>query len=56
VRKETAKKYPELKDIFSALAAKLDTQTMTNLNYAVDGEHKSVQEVATDWLKSVGLI
>ncbi len=56
VRKETAKEYPELESIFSALAEKLDTQTMTELNYAVDGEHKSVADVAHDWLKSVGLI
>jgi osmoprotectant transport system substrate-binding protein len=56
VRKETAEEYPELASIFSALAEKLDTQTMTELNYAVDGEHKSVADVAHDWLKSVGLI
>jgi len=56
VRKETAEEYPELEAIFSALAEKLDTQTMTDLNYAVDGEHKSVADVAHEWLKSVGLI
>jgi osmoprotectant transport system substrate-binding protein len=56
VRKDTAKEYPELESIFSALAEKLDTQTMTELNYAVDGEHKSVADVAHEWLKSVGLI
>lgn len=56
VRKETAEKYPEFESIFSALAEKLDTQTMTDLNYAVDGEHKSVADVAREWLKSVGLI
>jgi osmoprotectant transport system substrate-binding protein len=56
VRKETAKEYPELESIFSALAEKLDTQTMTDLNYAVDSEHKSVADVAHEWLKSVGLI
>ena len=56
VKKETAEKYPELESIFTALAEKLDTQTMTDLNYAVDGEHKSVADVAHEWLKSVGLI
>jgi osmoprotectant transport system substrate-binding protein len=56
VRKDTAKEYPELESIFSALAEKLDTQTMTELNYAVDGEHKSVADIAHEWLKSVGLI
>ena len=56
VRKETATEFPELESIFSALAEKLDTQTMTDLNYAVDSEHKSVADVAREWLKSVGLI
>jgi osmoprotectant transport system substrate-binding protein len=56
VRQETAKQFPELESIFAALAEKLDTKTMTDLNYAVDGEHKSVEDVAHEWLKSVGLI
>jgi hypothetical protein len=56
VREAIAKKYPELKGIFAQLATKLDTQTMTELNYAVDGEHKNVSEVSKDWLKKVGLI
>jgi osmoprotectant transport system substrate-binding protein len=56
VRKETAEEYPELESIFTVLAEKLDTQTMTDLNYAVDSEHKSVADVAREWLKSVGLI
>lgn len=56
VKKETAEKYPELEKIFSELAEKLDTQTMTDLNYAVDGQHKKVEAVVGDWLKSVGLI
>ncbi len=56
VKKEVAAKYPELEAIFTQLAAKLDTQAMTNLNYAVDGEHKAVKDVVSEWLKSAGLI
>jgi osmoprotectant transport system substrate-binding protein len=56
VRKEIAEKYPELAEIFSGLTEKLDTQAMTDLNYAVDGEHKRVEEVAGGWLKSAGLL
>jgi osmoprotectant transport system substrate-binding protein len=56
VKKETAAKYPELEKIFSELAPKLDTQTMTDLNYAVDGEHKNVKDVVAEWLKGAGLI
>ncbi len=56
VRKETADKYPELEKIFAGLAGKLDTTTMTELNYQVDVEHKPVKDVARDWLKKAGLI
>ena len=56
VKKETAEKYPELETIFTKLAAKLDTATMTDLNYQVDGEHKNVKDVAQAWLKGAGLI
>lgn len=56
VKQETFAKYPELEGIFEKLAAKLDTATMTRLNYEVDGEHKDVKKTAEDWLKSVGLI
>ena len=55
-KKEVADKYPQLESIFAALAKKLDTETMTALNYAVDGEHKAVKEVVTQWLKEAGLI
>jgi len=56
VKQETLTKYPELETIFSDLAKHLDTAAMTNLNFQVDGEHKNVKDVATEWLKSVGLI
>jgi len=38
------------------LAEKLDTETMTALNYQVDGEHKAVKEVVSQWLKDAGLL
>jgi osmoprotectant transport system substrate-binding protein len=56
VKKETAVQYLELEKIFAELAKKLDTATMTDLNYQVDVEHKPVKDVARDWLKKVGLI
>ncbi|MFW6374579.1 MAG: glycine betaine ABC transporter substrate-binding protein [Thermodesulfobacteriota bacterium] len=56
VRKETADKYIELQKIFAALGAKLNTEAMTKLNYAVDIEHKRASEVAKEWLKKEGLI
>ena len=56
VKKETAEKFPELATIFLPLAEKLDTAAMTEMNYQVDSEHKSVEDVAKTWLKSVGLL
>ena len=56
VRKDSAAAYPELEKIFGELAKKLDTATMTDLNYQVDVEHKTVKDVANAWLKKVGLI
>ena len=56
VSKETAAKYPELVDIFAKLGARLNTQEMTKLNYAVDIEHKGAMDAASEWLKAQGLI
>ena len=55
-KKDVADKYPQLESIFAALAGKLDTGTMTALNYAVDGKHEAVKEVVARWLKDAGLI
>lgn len=56
VKKETAEKYPELETIFLPLAEKLDTAAMTEMNFQVGSEHKSVEDVSKTWLKSVGLL
>ena len=56
VSKQTAEKYPELDGIFKKLGEKLKTDEMTNLNYQVDIEHKTVQEAVGEWLKANGLI
>lgn len=54
-RLETLEKYPELKDLLSPIAAKLDTETMTKLN-AEAAEGKSPRDVALGWLRSEGFI
>jgi osmoprotectant transport system substrate-binding protein len=56
VRKETLDKNPKLADALNSLSAKLDDATMAKLNAAVDVEKKSVEEVATSFLKSQGLV
>lgn len=56
VRKDTLDTYPELTKIFAPLSQKLDTQTMTSLNFQVDGEHKPAKDVAKEWLTKAGLL
>ncbi|WP_406857795.1 glycine betaine ABC transporter substrate-binding protein [Alsobacter sp. KACC 23698] len=56
VRKETLDKNPKLAEILNALSAKLDDATMARLNASVDVDKKSVEEVASGFLKDQSLI
>ena len=56
VREEVLKKYPEIKDALNAMADKLTTAEMQQMNKAVDVEHKKEKEVARNWLQDNGLL
>jgi osmoprotectant transport system substrate-binding protein len=56
VRKEILDKYPKIADSLNALSAKLNDETMAKLNASVDVDKKTVEEVASGFLKSSGLI
>lgn len=56
VRKDALEKNPEIKDILEKISPLLDTETITKLNYEVDINERDPEEVAKEWLKSVGLI
>ena len=56
VRQETIEEHPELQDVINRMMATLDTDTMRELNYQVDVEHKSPKEVAHDFLVAKGLV
>jgi osmoprotectant transport system substrate-binding protein len=56
VRKEILDKYPKIADALNALSAKLNDETMAKLNASVDVDKKTVEEVASAFLKSNGLI
>lgn len=56
IRKATLDKAPQLSGILDGLAAKLDDATMTALNSAVDVDKKSIEEVASGFLKSQAMI
>ncbi|NMA82561.1 MAG: glycine betaine ABC transporter substrate-binding protein [Epulopiscium sp.] len=55
-RKETFEKHPELSSVLDPIIERLDTETITQLNYQVDIEEKEPKEVAREWLQSEGLI
>ncbi len=52
VREETLARYPALRTALQELAGKISDQDMRQMNYAVDGQHRDVQEVAREFLRS----
>ncbi len=56
IRHETLQKFPELNEILKGLEGLVDDSTMLQLNYEVEIEKKSPDEVALTFLKSYGLI
>lgn len=56
LRKDVLEKHPELEDIIHKLVGKIDAEKMTALNYEVDVNKRSPQEVALEFLKAEGLL
>lgn len=56
LRKDTLEKHPELEAIVAKLIGKIDAATMTELNYEVDVNKRSPQEVAVQFLKENNLL
>ena len=56
VRKAWLDANPKAADALNALSAKLDDATMAKLNASVDVDKKTVEEVASSFLKSQGLV
>ncbi|MBL6439129.1 ABC transporter permease/substrate-binding protein [Streptococcus suis] len=54
--KETLENYPELEQVLGVLAGKISTEEMTRMNYAVDVEGKSAEQVAREYLEQEGLL
>ncbi|SFM21303.1 osmoprotectant transport system substrate-binding protein [Gracilibacillus orientalis] len=53
---EVYENYPEIEEIFEPLAEQLNSETMRELNYQVDVEERSVQDVAEEYLSDNGLL
>jgi len=56
VRQRTLDKHPDLATHLESLAAKLDNETISGLNSLVDVHQKPVEEIASAFLRSSGLI
>lgn len=56
VREAVLKAHPEVSTILNKMAGKLDNNSMQKLNYQVDVEHKSADDVAKQFLIAQGLL
>jgi osmoprotectant transport system substrate-binding protein len=56
VRQQTEQLHPEVAHAIAELGSKISDQEMQQLNYALDGQHRDVKDVAHDFLRSKGLI
>lgn len=55
VREQALARHPELRAALQILAGKVSEQDMRALNYAVDGQHRSVTDVVRDFRQKKGL-
>lgn len=53
VRKKLLEEYPEIEKLLSALNNKISTETMMQMNYAVEVEKKDPKEVAKSFIKKL---
>ncbi|MFU2182396.1 ABC transporter permease/substrate-binding protein [Streptococcus pluranimalium] len=53
---KTLEKYPELEPVLNKLVDKISVEEMTQMNYAVDVEGKSAEDVARQYLEKEGLV
>jgi osmoprotectant transport system substrate-binding protein len=56
VRRQTLEQHPEVARVLAEFAGKISDQEMQQLNYAVDGEHRDVKEVAREFLRRKQLL
>jgi len=56
IREQTLQQHPEVSRALAGLAGKISDEEMQRLNYAVDGQHRDVTEVAREFLRKQGLM
>ena len=52
-RTTTLERYPQLREVLSALGGTIDEDRMRRMNYQVDGEEKTVREVVAEFLRTL---
>jgi glycine betaine/choline ABC-type transport system substrate-binding protein len=56
IRQQSLREHPEITQAIADLGGKISDQEMQRLNYALDGQHREVKEVAHEFLRSKGLV
>jgi osmoprotectant transport system substrate-binding protein len=56
IRQQTEQQHPEVVQAIAELGGKISDQEMQQLNYALDGQHRDVKDVAQEFLRRKGLI
>jgi osmoprotectant transport system substrate-binding protein len=56
IRGQTEKQHPEVAQAIAELGGKISDGEMQKLNYALDGQHRDVKDVAHEFLRSKGLV
>jgi glycine betaine/choline ABC-type transport system substrate-binding protein len=56
IRQQTLQEHPEVTAAIDELGGKISDREMQRLNYALDGQHRDVKDVAHEFLLSKGLI
>lgn len=56
IRQQTVREHPEVEQVMGALSGKISDREMQQLNYALDGQHRDVKDVAHEFLRSKGLL
>ena len=55
VSRQALTRYPALRQALTDLAGKISEEDMRRLNYAVDGEHRDLQQLVAEFLRQKGL-
>lgn len=56
IRQQAVREHPEITQAIADLGGKISDQEMQRLNYALDGQHREVKDVAHEFLRSKGLV